>query len=421
MENLVFNINSLNLHAKGTFLEPEISGDFQIEKLSSMGFTLAGCPGSVKMAIKGIKDELELHGNIIFKNGIIYTPRGAEARLKQNKISFSGSPKAPSIEIDGGKLDFSNSDPIIYYGNYQDGKLDISVYSKSVDPKELIEAFAEVRALKDISAEIDDVDMHINGPLLEPEITSTFHIEKVSTKGFSLRNCPGTLKITVKDIMGELKLYGEAVFTSAIITGPKNTEVKLEKSKVFFSGNPKTPSLDIKGISVVEGVEIHISLKGTAESPDLNLSSNPPMPEDRLLLMLATGRSWRGAEELLGQGQVSADLAKDFLDYFVFGGSGSRIAKEYGITDISLRYDNEARGIKVKKKVTEKADLSYGVDQALIEKEPRKTTQKTGGEYKITERVSIEGEKELNNNKAKQADDKTQTDDKVLLKYKNQF
>ena len=76
----------------------------------------------------------------------------------------------------------------------------------------------------------------------------------------------------------------------------------------------------------------------------------------------------------------------------------------------------------VKKAITEKIDVSYEVEQSQAKEEGPTTTQKVGGEYKITEGISIGVEKELKQeSKADQAQDKQKPDDKVILKLKKEF
>jgi len=148
------------------------------------------------------------------------------------------------------------------------------------------------------------------------------------------------------------------------------------------------------------------------------------MSEERLMVMLATNTGWKGAEESASRGQISADLTKDFIDYFVFSGSGSKIAKLLGISDVSLTFEKRKKGIAVKKAVSEKLDASYAIEQTQAEEKEEKgtATQKIGGEYKVTEELSIGAEKELKqDSKLDQTQDEQKTDDRVIFKYKKKF
>jgi autotransporter translocation and assembly factor TamB len=271
---------------------------------------------------------------------------------------------------------------------------------------------------------IGNLDVYIKGSFLEPQLSGELQIETLSHNGFSITNCPVALNLQLTDIKDELKIFGTISLSSATITGPKETSVNLQESSIMFNGDPEKPSFDLKGDSTVAGTKINIVLKGTLKKPELKLTSEPPLPQEQLLVMLATGKGWKGAGQSLGSGHVSADLAADFIDYFAFGGMGSKIAKQLGISEVSLKFDKETRGIELKKEITDKSVLTYGVEQAQTKEKETSVTQTVGGEYKVTEAVSVEAEREFKqNNTAEQTQeqDKPQTEDKVLLKYKKEF
>lgn len=348
-------------------------------------------------------------------------PEGSTIRIQKLEISFTSfNPGGLNIRIDNGRLKLPDSEPILFYGSYRESSLDINVYSKQVYLRSFFDSFTEGKLLSGVSGTISDIDIYTKGPLLEPELTGTFQIVGFSRNDFSLDNCPGSFGITLKNIKDDLRLFGEIVLKSGEVSGPKSTVIELKTCKILFFGNPKMPALDLKGVSIIEGTKIEIVLKGTMDKPDLQLKSEPPMPQERLLLMLTTGKSWKGTEAALSQGQISADLARDFLDYFVLAGSGSKIAQHLGISDISLKYDSQTKGIGVKKAISEKLEASYGVEQHQSNGKESITTHKVGGEYKITESIAVGAEKELEQDKIN-IQKKSQTNDKVILKYKKGF
>src|SRR5262249_55125147 len=115
-------------------------------------------------------------------------------------------------------------------------------------------------------------------------------------------------------LIGNVTLFGG-------LLRARDTAVSLRPSTVVFDGNPLKPRFNLAGTSRIGQTTIHVTLAGTREEPKLKLSSSPPQPEGILLAMLATGREWKGAQEAV-QGEVSSDLAVDFLDYLFFGGAG---------------------------------------------------------------------------------------------------
>jgi len=354
-----------------------------------------------------------------------WLPRGSVLKIKKLGVYFASfNLKGLNIEVLNGRLRLPDSEIILFYGGYKDGSLDINAFSKYVNVNALLDMFFERQIVKDFSGMVSDVDIYAKGTFLEPTMKGELQIQKLSHKDFLISDCPAYFNLSFKDIKEELKIYGEITFNKGEISGPKTATVILDQSKVLFNGNPKKPSFDLKGTSIVENTKIHITLKGTMDKPELKLSSEPPMSEERLMVMLATNTGWKGAEESASRGQISADLTKDFIDYFVFSGSGSKIAKLLGISDVSLTFEKRKKGIAVKKAVSEKLDASYAIEQTQAEEKEEKgtATQKIGGEYKVTEELSIGAEKELKqDSKLDQTQDEQKTDDRVIFKYKKKF
>ncbi|MBU1147745.1 MAG: translocation/assembly module TamB, partial [Candidatus Omnitrophica bacterium] len=174
-------------------------------------------------------------------------------------------------------------------------------------------------------------------------------------------------------------------------------------------------------LSNVEGIKINIALKGAMKEPDIKLSSEPSFPKERLLLMLATNKSWKMTEGALVKGQMSPDVAKDFLDYFLFAGSGGRLAQYFGLKDVTFQLNGKTKGAGVKKDVTNNLDVRYAIEKEEAKEKNGSTVQKLGSEYKFTDTIAVDAERELKQEKANEEQDKATSDDRVLLKYKKSF
>jgi len=89
---------------------------------------------------------------------------------------------------------------------------------------------------------------------------------------------------------------------------------------------------------------------------------------------------------------------------------------------IAFTRNQKTKGGGVKKAVFDKAEVSYSIEQSQKKDELPTTTQKVGSEYKITDGISVEAERELKYNSKNAAEEnKSETNDKVLLKYKKPF
>jgi len=169
-------------------------------------------------------------------------------------------------------------------------------------------------------------------------------------------------------------------------------------------------------------------LQGTVNEPKLTLSSNPPLTQELLLVMLATGRAWGSTQGALQSGRMSADLIKDFVDYFLFAGTGSKIAKRFGISDISLIYRNETNTMGLNTSLSDKIKLGYEVESPQEDCKgnvDNTTTHTVKGEVKLTDSISVNAEKQLNQLKTQQFEEEVKQveegEEKLYLKFKKKF
>ncbi|MBU4457258.1 MAG: translocation/assembly module TamB [Candidatus Omnitrophica bacterium] len=349
-------------------------------------------------------------------------PPGSVVEIK--KIELDVNPfdlEGVYVNINGGKILVPGADPIIFYGNYTNGLLDLNIYSKSIDAAELSSFLNDKKALSGIKGAVKDIDIFIKGPLQEPELTGQLHIERLSRNVFSITDSPISLNLKFKEIRTDLKMFGETILEGGSVSGPKTAVVKLQESKIIFSGPPGEPKFDLKGLSDVEGVRINITLKGSMKEPDIGLSSEPSFPKERLLLMLATNKSWDMTEGALIKGQLSPDIARDFLDYFLFAGSGGKIAQYFGLKDVTFQFNGKTKGVGVKKDVSGNLDVSYAVEKEQDKEKNGATIQKLEGEYKLTDTIAVGAEREIKQEKVNGTQDEAVSSDKVLLKYKKSF
>jgi len=179
---------------------------------------------------------------------------------------------------------------------------------------------------------------------------------------------------------------------------------------------------NIRGQADVEDVKINVVLQGTTKEPELKVSSYPPLTQDLLLVMLATDRSWGGAQTSIEQGKISADLVKDFLDYFIFSGKGEKVGQRFGITSLSFIYESETKGVGVKTSFKDRVGVSYKVQPPDEETGKQTSTHTVGTEVKITNTVSIAAEKEINKiSTDEEQEEKESTEEKVYLQFKKPF
>lgn len=107
---------------------------------------------------------------------------------------------------------------------------------------------------------------------------------------------------------------GRLAIESGVITFPEN--------------NPDRPTFDLTAKSRLAGYDIDMQIRGTFEEPVITLSSQPPLPDSDLLLLVLTGQppvtgTGRGRQSVVGM-NMAVYLGKGLLaDWFGLGGPES--------------------------------------------------------------------------------------------------
>ncbi|MFH0827253.1 MAG: translocation/assembly module TamB domain-containing protein [Candidatus Omnitrophota bacterium] len=366
---------------------------------------IAGGVGSLSRSL--VLQDMEIDDSKLLPSGSILKVQKLE--LYFTSLNLEGL----QVKVDNGRLQLSRSGLVLFYGTLQNNLLDFNLYAQNVH-------LSEVPGLKKMSGTVDKIDFYVKGRLLQPRFNGTCQIARLERDSFSLSDCPLSFNVQLKAFKKEPELQGSVFTESGEISGPKTAIIQMKESKISFSGVFKKAALNLKGISEVDGTKISAELKGTLDEPELKLVSDPPLPQERLMVMLMTNKGWKGAEDIFSKGGLSPDLARDFIDYFVFSGSGSKVAQRFGITGFSITLDEQKKGLGIKKEITEKIDATYAIEQSQEKEEPPATTQRIGAELKITESISVGAEKELRQ-EAETDTAQQQPNDKVILKIRKEF
>ena len=368
-----------------------------------------------------LKNGLSLY-NVLIENSAKLPP-GAVIKIQRIDMVFREFRLSRlEVEIYNGRLKLPFSDAVLFYGNYKQGLLDLNIYSKKVSAREIIDLFTHKRFFSTLSGVFNDVNLHIVGKLNQLAMEGSFFVEKIVKGNFSISGSPGSVMMYCDDLFESMHLNGEIVLKSGTAAGRNTAVVALGGSKIVFESDPKTPKLNIRGRAEVDDVKINAVLQGTFNEPELKMSSYPPLTEDLLLVMLATGRSWGSVPAASGEGPLSANLVRDFVDYFIFGGKGSQLAGYLGISDISLIYDQDTKVMGVETALADKVRVSYEVEPQTEENGNKMPKQTVGGKLKITDTVSVEAEKELSQKVSGEEEAAVQEGEgKVFLQFKKQF
>jgi autotransporter translocation and assembly factor TamB len=178
--------------------------------------------------------------------------------LKNIDLLPIGLPGRPAPQPPSERPDFSVTEPPI-----RDWKFDVAIKTK--DPFLIRGNLANGGAIS---------DLHLTGTGLRPELQGTVRLEKVeATLPFS----------------------------------------RLEIAQGFLYFDPSdsfNPKIDLQGTSLIRDYTVHVYVYGTSLAPEAVFTSEPPLPQEEIISLLATGVT-RG--ELIGNNNVLAGRAAMLL------------------------------------------------------------------------------------------------------------
>ncbi len=351
-----------------------------------------------------------------------WLPPGSKLKAQRIEVSLVlfGNPGI-NINVYNGKLLLPWGDSLQFYGRYSASSLDVQVFTGRLSAGEAFSVFFRDSELNKVTGSFTGLDFHIGGRLRAPSLEGNFSVENAVYKSFRASGCRGNAKIRFSRGANGPEARGNIKISGGTLYGERTAEIRLGESEVVFNGPFRSISFDLKGESRVEDTNIELSFRGTMGSPELRLTSRPPLSQDRLLLMLATNRKWQSAENALSGGRLPAETAADFLDFFILGGSAGKFVRDLGIRDVSVRIDAKSTEVGATKDITGSASIRYSLEQ-LQENSAPVSYHKLSAEYRITDAFSLGAERVTEQRGESGGEDDTRkVDDKILLKFRTDF
>jgi hypothetical protein len=315
------------------------------------------------------------------------------------------------------------ADPVVVNGEFHDGHYDLNAYSASLDLAVLRGVIRKFRNPPFLQGELKGLDLFLSGTLIHPVLKGTFVVDHIPQNGFVLHDAPVRADLYFERLGGLWATHGRLFITRGWLQAP-HTLVRLGESRITFTGDLRDPELDIKGDATVARTHIEITVKGTRKDPHVHLVSDPPLPEEQLILILTTGKRWDSLSASTMTRKMTPELMGDFVDYFFFGGSGLRVAKLLGISRITYKLDATKQGIMFNKDISDRLGVGYGVEVSTqSEQHQKEITQKVESEYRVTNNVTVTAQKEVLPAQRSSAEVQPRRipDDRVYLKYRRQF
>jgi autotransporter translocation and assembly factor TamB len=407
--------------ARGSIIGKMVLEDIRVEGLRSLP------PGST-LTIRSADVRLRKVTNVFISGEDIDIGVGAIAdsriQIQKADVEFNArSLGSMRIKVSNGRLLLPNSSLVLFYGDYANGLFKFNIYSKTAGIDSLITLLAPKDSPRiPVKGSLADLDLYLTGSVQKPVVKGTVLVTRLEHKDFSLNSANCAYDVTFRNETKGILMDGSIVVKNGAVSGPGTATVELAESKLLFAGPPQKPSFDINGDAVVDKIRIRIFLRGTIDKPELRLSSDSPLSQNQLLMMVATGRRWGSASSASNSDAVPADMAIDFIDYFALGGSGKKLADALGISGFSFTVNETKQAVKVDKSVTEKVEVGFGASRETGKDNSQQISQTVNADYKVTNAVSVSAEqetKQTNNNGVSSKGQ--QTDEKLLIKYKKSF
>ncbi|WP_386695533.1 translocation/assembly module TamB domain-containing protein [Lonepinella sp. MS14435] len=172
-------------------------------------------------------------------------------------------------------------------------------------------------------------------------------------------------KLSVKQEKGTLGLYGQIDLKKGRYSS-FGQDLLIRKGQISFSGLPSQPLLNIEAIRNPEAMEdskviAGIKVTGVADSPTVDVFSDPSMPQDQALSYILTGRSLENSGESGSSGSVGAALLG--MGLAKSGKLVGGIGETFGIQDLNLGTSGvgDSSKVVVSGSITPRLKIKYGV------------------------------------------------------------
>ena len=345
--------------------------------------------------------------------------RVQEFGMRLTRFSFDGI----EVSIINARVISPRFDPVVVNGSFAGGRYNANLYGNNLDLASLGRVMKKLGYVLPLEGALCAPDLFLSGTFTQPVLEGTFIVDHIHESGFVLRDAPVDIQLSFVHKGNAWGLYGKLVIHTGVIQGPQ-TFLRLGESRLSFSGDMDNPDMNIHGVSVVGHTWIEIMVKGTRKDPKVHLVSDPQLPQQQLMLMMATGKRWDSLSASMASGKMTPELAGDFVDYYFFGGAGVKMAKVLGLSDISYKLDGNTQGVTFNKDLSDRLGVGYGVSISTTGPERRKeVTQTVGSEYRLTNKVSVTVQKEVlqSQKSGTLLESRRIPDDRVYLKYRTQF
>lgn len=310
------------------------------------------------------------------------------------------------LAIFNARLIIPNSDPLVFTGDIYGDRIKGNLYGQSLDIHQVSLFYVSPEINRDLQGYLTDIDFDVSGSFSAgANLTGAFKEDRIQFRSILMTNGSATVNLTFSKILHDLKVKGVVIVNTGLIN-VRHTNLQLSPSTFNFNGDFTQPLLDIHLGASIEDTSVHLVIKGAVSSPQLIVTSDPPMPPQDALQMLFTGNAVSTATSPFN-GVTSGELAQNFLNY-------------------SLADMDDPSQFGVKTRVAQ--NLKLGVEMDQLPGPPGATnvyySRKINGEMDMTQHMSLNVSREVfspdDRNPYVSSDDQSE-DTQIYMQYKKRF
>ncbi len=369
-ENLSGNIDG-NLRFAGSLSSPQLYGNLGIKNIQAhllnMPFEMTN--GALNLAFHGNRSTLQA---FIQSTDSRLNIEGDSSWANLDQWNARVKAKADKFKLDVLSMAKLQVSPDI----------ELKVNPKLLELSGLIDipwARIAVESLPDSAVSVSDDEVILDGSQPRPRtvklpkqsetmaVRSDLRIkigDDVSVDAYGLRSKLGGM-LFVKQEKGNLGLYG-AIDLKRGRYASFGQDLLIRRGQITFNGLPSHPMLNIEAIRNPEAMESSdviagIKVRGLADSPKVDIFSEPSLPQDQALSYILTGRSLENSGETGSSGSIGAALLG--LGLSKSGKAVGKIGETFGIQDLNLGTAGvgESSKVVVSGNITPKLQVKYGV------------------------------------------------------------
>ncbi len=384
-----YGISNLDLTVNGPMAQPSISGHINIEHGGLSMIDLPTGLGDINGSLIFNRDRLEVEhltartgGGLVTFGGFITYGR---------TVGFNLTANGNEIRFRYAGISVTANETLRLVGTLQSSTLsgDVTVTRFAQIPSsDLALALAQASP---VSAPV--VNSPLNNLRLDVRILSTPEL----TVQTALAKLAGDVDLRLRGTAARPVLLGRINIAEGDIK-LAGTKYHLERGDITFTNPVRIdPVLDVEATTRVQDYDITIGLHGTLERLNTTYRSDPPLPSEDIIALLAFGRTEQeGAMNGTPQSGFAESASGAILGQAINQTITNRVSKLFGVSSIRINPALGGVGTNPNARLTVEQQVSNNITLTYITNLTQAAQQVIQGEYNINSEYTVEAIRDEN-------------------------